>query len=828
MRTARVRLFILAVAAVFTSPLFYNSNAAGIQFTTQERLTKDQAWREFQRGIESYRTESGQPIPADRLQKMEERVRRKILDPYYRKQDGMNQADLGALIEAQKSMLDMTVKRSELSHDADGFSDADKEALQPYLQKYKRLVDQLKEKNKDLADIYQEAMPWGHGHDGQDQTPWPGGQNSGGGESDCRGSGWYPGCYLRRAMERMREGDKEEALADLDAELGRNPNDAEALRARARLYSDMGRMADANADARRLLELAPADQGAMALNKLTEGRGNAESKDPSSQAQAGALALRGPAGFGRPTERMMSGLQLTSRNPLVAKALRDAQNAFAMGELSDAFAHARRALAADPNELNTYRMMAGIYRRQGNYAELLRAAEEGLRLFPKDAGLLNAQALAKSKLKDYRGAMEAANKVLAQNPNDADALANLAYAYGGLGDRARMLEFLEKAARLNPAYQASLESAQNMPAGSDIPFFFPWEAQAGGPARPYGPRQANLPGRDRRFGFLAVATIVGGFLVALGLLQAAAGPLARRFKTTFARVAGDSSADAGAAALSPTFLSPGAGLLRGQYQVLRQIGAGGMGMVYEGTDVTLSRPVAVKKMRDELRLDRRERTRFINEAKIVASLHHPNIVDIYAVIEEGDDIYLVFEFVNGKTVHDIIAGRGALGFPEALGICRGMAAALDFAHARGVIHRDLKPSNVMLSNEGFVKVMDFGIARLAKDAASRFSMTNTVAGTPPYMAPEQEQGVVRKEADVYSLAICVYQMLCGKAPFVGTGAGMLMNKVNMSYVPISNSARGLPAGIDEVFARAFQADPDRRYHTARELVAALETLALPG
>ena len=161
-----------------------------------------------------------------------------------------------------------------------------------------------------------------------------------------------------------------------------------------------------------------------------------------------------------------------------------------------------------------------------------------------------------------------------------------------------------------------------------------------------------------------------------------------------------------------------------------------------------------------------------------------------------------------------------------------MAAALDFAHGRGVIHRDLKPSNVMINKEGFIKVMDFGIARMAKDAATRVSMTNTVVGTPPYMAPEQEQGIVRREADVYSLGICVYEMLCGRVAFTGTGAGMLMNKVNMAYKPLSKEVKGLPAGVDLVFARAFQADPDQRFHSAGELLSALEALPtgarLPG
>jgi serine/threonine-protein kinase len=440
------------------------------------------------------------------------------------------------------------------------------------------------------------------------------------------------------------------------------------------------------------------------------------------------------------------------------------------------------------------------------------------------------KAFDKNRQKDYRTALAAAGTAREMDPGSVDAMANYAYALGGLGQREQMMDLLEQAAAKDARYQASLQDAKNRPVGSDILFLFPGEFAAGGPAQPSAPEESSPPSRTRRFGVLAVATVLGGMLVAFGFLQSVAGPLTKRLKTALAKAPAsvDNAVGGGPATLTPRPLNdPDGELLRGQYKLLRQIGAGGMGLVFEGTDVTLNRPVAVKKMRDELRLDRRERMHFINEAKTVAALHHPNIVDIYAVIEEGDELFLVFEFVNGHTIYDVIRHRGALGFPEALGIIRGMVAALDYAHGRGIIHRDLKPSNVMLNKEGFIKVMDFGIARMAKDAATRVSMTNTVAGTPPYMAPEQEQGVVRKEADIYSLAICFYEMLSGRVAFAGTGAGMLMNKINMSYLPISQGVSGLPQGIDLVFANAFQADPNQRFHSAGEFLSALEALPRP-
>jgi serine/threonine-protein kinase len=130
----------------------------------------------------------------------------------------------------------------------------------------------------------------------------------------------------------------------------------------------------------------------------------------------------------------------------------------------------------------------------------------------------------------------------------------------------------------------------------------------------------------------------------------------------------------------------------------------------------------------------------------------------------------------------------------------------------------------MVEEDGMVKVMDFGVARMAKDSLPRMSMTNTVVGTPPYMAPEQEQGIVRKESDVYALAVCLYEMVTGTLPFQGMGAGMLMAKLNGTYVPASRVVQGLPEGFDAVMAQALTPDPDKRLRTAGEFAAALSAL----
>jgi serine/threonine-protein kinase len=255
-----------------------------------------------------------------------------------------------------------------------------------------------------------------------------------------------------------------------------------------------------------------------------------------------------------------------------------------------------------------------------------------------------------------------------------------------------------------------------------------------------------------------------------------------------------------------------------------------MGVVYEAKDRSLERRVAIKKMRDELRLDPQDRQRFVNEARMVAQLHHPTIVDIYGIVEDGMDVYLVFEFAEGSTLHDVLKSDGPMSLPRAREIVKEMAGAVAHAHEKNIIHRDLKPTNVMLTPEGRVKVMDFGIARQAKDALTRrsMSMTNSIAGTPPYMAPEQEQGNVRKESDVYALGVCLYEMTTGQLPFSGTGAAMLLNKLNGKFIPPSRRAPHVPAALDAVIARALDPDPDKRYRTPDELVAALDALSAPA
>lgn len=256
----------------------------------------------------------------------------------------------------------------------------------------------------------------------------------------------------------------------------------------------------------------------------------------------------------------------------------------------------------------------------------------------------------------------------------------------------------------------------------------------------------------------------------------------------------------------------------GQFDLGEVIGEGGMGAVYKGWDRALKRPVAIKRLRDELQHSPRERERFVQEAELVARLRHPNIVEIHTIVREADDTFLVFEHIAGRTLHrELNASPGRHLSPRAaLDFLGQVADAVDHAHARRVIHRDLKPANVMIAERGWAKVMDFGIARQVQD--SLLATTKTIVGTPTYMAPEQALGTVARESDQYALAVTLYEMLTGAVPF--RGPDEMRDKLEARFLRASALLPELPPAIDAVFARALKARPEERFSSCRELYAA--------
>ena len=498
----------------------------------------------------------------------------------------------------------------------------------------------------------------------------------------------------------------------------------------------------------------------------------------------------------------------------------DSADALRVRDYPAAYQLASRAIALNPQNAQALNYRAMSLSQMRRYSDAARDASAALGLAPGNAAALHTRSWAFSKLGKYNEALRDAQAASASEPSNAYLYQDEALALAGLGDRQGALDALRRSAALDPRFSTRWERAIRLPQDAGIAPLFD-DGSTAAVAAPGAPAPGS---RQRRFLRSAVLAVVGGLLIALCVLHLVSASWRDRMRTTVRRALGPPRTVAATEAAEG---SPSSGAFWTKYEVIREIGLGGMGVVYEATDRSLGRRVAVKKMRDEIRLDPLERRRFVDEARLVAQLHHPGIVDIYGIVEDGTDVYLVFEFVEGRTLQDALKSDGPLDLPRARRVVKEIADAVEHAHGRGIIHRDLKPSNIMLTSEGRVKVMDFGIARQAKDALARHSMTSTIAGTPSYMAPEQEQGAVRKESDVYALGVCLYEMVTGFLPFPGSGAAMLLNKLNGELTPVCRRNPSLPPGLDAVIARALAPDPDKRYRTAAECVAALDVLSPP-
>jgi serine/threonine-protein kinase len=263
-------------------------------------------------------------------------------------------------------------------------------------------------------------------------------------------------------------------------------------------------------------------------------------------------------------------------------------------------------------------------------------------------------------------------------------------------------------------------------------------------------------------------------------------------------------------------------ILLDRYEVGPLLGAGGMAEVFEGRDRLLARRVAIKVLQVQFARDPSFLIRFKREAQAAASLSHPNIVGVYDTGSEDGTHFIVMEYVEGRTLKDVIRAEGPL-FPErAAEICGDVCSALVAAHARGLIHRDIKPGNVMLTPEGKVKVMDFGIARAT--TSETITQTAAVVGTAQYISPEQAQGLtVDYRSDIYSLGCCLYEMLTGTVPFTGaTPVAIAYRHVREDPTPPRMLNADVPAPLEAICLKAMAKLPDNRYQTAAEFQSDLE------
>jgi eukaryotic-like serine/threonine-protein kinase len=265
----------------------------------------------------------------------------------------------------------------------------------------------------------------------------------------------------------------------------------------------------------------------------------------------------------------------------------------------------------------------------------------------------------------------------------------------------------------------------------------------------------------------------------------------------------------------------------GQYEIRGLLGEGGLGQVHAAFDTVLQRDVAIKSLRPELLNDTNFVDRFRVEATSLARLNHQNITTIYSLIPDGKNLYMVMELVRGHTLDDILKKRNApIEVRECLAIIAQAADGLSYAHSMGVIHRDIKPANLMVAENGVLKIMDFGIARVR--GSQRLTRTGSIVGTLAYMAPEQLRGEEGDEAcDLYSLAIVLYEMLSGSPPFHATSEYELMQaQINQRPDRLIPRVTGLDPGVESALMRALAKKPAQRFPSVRAFSDALGASAL--
>jgi serine/threonine-protein kinase len=269
----------------------------------------------------------------------------------------------------------------------------------------------------------------------------------------------------------------------------------------------------------------------------------------------------------------------------------------------------------------------------------------------------------------------------------------------------------------------------------------------------------------------------------------------------------------------------------GKYRIKGELGRGGMGAVYLAEQPGLGREVAIKELIQSAAADPVALKRFMQEAQVMARTSHPNLVQVHDIELMGDANYIVLEFVRGNSLRDWL-NRGPIPLPQVFAVMHGVLQALDYAHKRAIVHRDMKPENVLLSDEGVVKVADFGIARLTDDsgAGGTATKTGTTVGTPQYMSPEQvASSKVDGRSDLYSTGIMFYELVVGQPPFTASEADgpftLMAKHVQAPPKPPSVHRPGLDLGLEEVILKSLSKRPEDRYQTGQEFDDAIARVA---
>jgi serine/threonine protein kinase len=264
-------------------------------------------------------------------------------------------------------------------------------------------------------------------------------------------------------------------------------------------------------------------------------------------------------------------------------------------------------------------------------------------------------------------------------------------------------------------------------------------------------------------------------------------------------------------------------LLLNRYELLEKIGEGGMGKVYKAKCHVLNRFVAIKILKTELNNDEDFVARFKREATSIAKLSHPNIVNVHDVGTEENINFIVMEYIEGKTLKQVIKANGRINSKEAVEIAYQIAKALECAHKSNIVHRDIKPDNIMIMEDNMVKVMDFGIAKVADSS----TVTNvSIMGTVRYLSPEQAKGnLVDGRTDIYSLGVVMYEMVTGQVPYnAESSISIAMMHIQEPVIPPKEIISDIPENINQVILKSMEKEPIKRYQTAREMADILKTI----
>jgi len=627
-----------------------------------------------------------------------------------------------------------------------------------------------------------------------------------------------PSVQVAAATYYNETGDSKNAEKTATFAISLDSKNPDAYKTRALARATMDDRNGAIEDIRKAMSINPQDESARVLSVLLESKKSARTlKTVSSlQEMKRALGMREDTvdavkmGSGGTVPASIEG-QESASSPDFARSKAYLKTALAKNRLGDyesAAGYASLSIEKDPANLEAYLERANAYNFMGRYDDVIRDTGHVIGKDPRNLQAFNMRAWALNRKGKAADAETDASRAIGINPNFADAWFNRALSYEKQGDYKKMLEDFRQAAALSGDYSSRYQDAVAQ-YGPRVPGF---NAAARPAPASYGPdgEVKEEKGRNplRRFILLMIFTLTGGGLVAMGLIHITSG------REEKGKISGRRT--------HPDVLSPSIfyeGVATGKYKIEKKVGEGGMGQVYLAVDQSLGRKVAIKKMNEEIKVNEREKQRFLDEARTVALLHHPNVVEIYTIFEEEDDIYLVFEYVAGRTLDRVLDSEARIPFERARTLLDHANGALAYAHSKGVVHRDLKLSNIMISDEGEVKVMDFGLARRAMESMARFSSNKEVVGSPAYMAPEQELGVSSVESDIYSLGVCLYESVSGVLPF--QGPDFHTQKTHKAYQKLSDVVLGLPREIDAVVDLCLSPEPENRFRTVEDFRRAL-------